>query len=35
MAYQETTEKYRGETKTYWITYEVPSRGTDEPVDKA
>lgn len=35
MAYQETTEKYKGETKTYWITYEVPSKGAEEPVDKA
>ncbi|HIJ05862.1 MAG: hypothetical protein XE11_1884 [Methanomicrobiales archaeon 53_19] len=35
MAYKKTTEKYRGKTRTYWITYEVPSRGTEEPVDKA
>ena len=35
MAYQETTEKYRGETKTYWVTYEVPSRRMEEPLDKA
>lgn len=33
--YKETTEKYEGETKTYWITYEVPSKSTEEPVDKA
>lgn len=35
MAYTETTEKYTGETRTYWITYEIPTRGTEEPVDKA
>ncbi|KXS43083.1 MAG: hypothetical protein AWU59_1327, partial [Methanolobus sp. T82-4] len=35
MAYKETTEKYEGETKTYWLTYEVPSKGTEKPVDKA
>ncbi|MBN2487406.1 MAG: hypothetical protein JXA98_00085 [Methanosarcinaceae archaeon] len=35
MAYKETTEKYEGETKTYWLTYEVPSKRTEEPVDKA
>lgn len=28
MAYKETTEKYEGETNTYWLTYEVPSKGT-------
>lgn len=35
MAYKETTEKYEAETKTYWLTYEVPSKATEEPVDKA
>ncbi|MDN7026113.1 hypothetical protein FGU65_14700 [Methanoculleus sp. FWC-SCC1] len=35
MAYTETTAKYAGETRTYWITYEVPSSRTREPVDKA
>lgn len=35
MAYRQTTEKYEGDTKTYWLTYEVPSKGTEEPVDKA
>ncbi|HPJ29851.1 MAG TPA: hypothetical protein PLZ42_00490 [Methanothrix sp.] len=35
MTYKETTEKYKGETKTYWLTYEVPSKSTEVPVDKA
>jgi hypothetical protein len=35
MAYKETTAKYKGETKTYWVTYEVQSKSTEEPVDKA
>ncbi len=35
MAYKETTEKFKGPTKTYWITYEVPRKGAEEPMDKA
>jgi hypothetical protein len=35
MAYKKTTEKYKGETKTYWITYKVPSERTKEPINKA
>ncbi|MGZ7133701.1 MAG: hypothetical protein ACXVH4_03110 [Halobacteriota archaeon] len=35
MAYKETTEKYKGATKTYWITYEVPRKGAEEPMDRA
>ncbi len=35
MAYKETTEKYKGPTKTYWITYEVPRKGAEEPMDRA
>jgi hypothetical protein len=35
MAYKETTAKYKGVTKTHWVTYEVPSKRTEEPVDRA
>ncbi len=35
MAYKDTTEKYKGPTKTYWITYEVPRKGAEEPMDRA
>jgi hypothetical protein len=35
MAYKETKEKFKGPTQTFWITYEVPRKGAEEPVDKA
>lgn len=35
MAYKETTEKFKGPTKTYWITYEFPRKGAEEPVNRA
>ena len=35
MAYKKTTEKFKGKTKTYWVSYELPRKGADEPVDKA
>ncbi len=35
VAYKETTEKFKGPTKTYWITYEIPRKGAKEPMDRA
>ncbi len=35
MAYKETTERFKGPTKTYWITYEIPRKGAEEPMDRA
>ncbi len=37
MVYKETSEKFEGPrpTKTYWITYEIPRKGAEEPVDRA
>lgn len=35
MEYKETTEKFTGPVKTYWITYEVTRKGAKKPMDKA